>query len=373
MVISHSLVAGDVSGVAGLNPQVARNMAQLSRITKELQRVSMSMRMVPIRGAFQKMARVVRDIGNRQNKKVQLLMDGEDTELDRNVVEQLSDPLLHMIRNSMDHGIETPETRLTNGKPAIGTISLRARHQGGNIVIEISDDGAGLDRDRILAKAIERGLAKPGAELGDEEVFAFIFSAGFSTAEKLTDISGRGVGLDVVKRHIEHLRGHIDISSVRGKGTQFKLILPLTLAIIDGLVVKVGEEQYIVPSGAVLESFRLEAGMITSIHGLGEAVTVRGRLIPLLRLSERFGIAPASTSLTECIGVVIQAGTDMRCLLVDALVSKQEVVIKNLNDLMTHKNRSFAGAAILGDGRVGLILDVNSLVYLESPGYSKAA
>lgn len=373
LVISQSLVAGDLTGVAKAYPQAVRNMAQLSRITKELQRISMSMRMVPIRGAFQKMARVARDIGVRLNKKVHLLTEGEDTELDRNVVEQLNDPLLHMIRNSMDHGIEAPEVRLASGKPAIGTIRLRANHQGGNIVIEINDDGAGLDRERILAKAIERGLAKPGVKMDDEDVFAFIFAAGFSTAEKLTDISGRGVGMDVVKKNIEQLRGSVEISSIRGQGAQFKITLPLTLAIIDGLVVKVGEEQYIVPTGAILESFRPAAGMITSIHGRGEVVNVRGRLIPLLRLSEHFGIPAVSNDPTKCIGVVVQAGANMRCLLVDALVTKQEVVIKNLSELIAHKNRFFAGAAILGDGRVALILDVNSLVYLELQDRSKAA
>jgi two-component system chemotaxis sensor kinase CheA len=373
MVISQSLVAQDLSGLANLNPQFARNMAQLSRTTKDLQRMSMSMRMVQIRGAFQKMARVVRDIGAKQNKKVRLITHGEETELDRNVVEQLNDPLLHIIRNSMDHGIESAEARLAAGKPAVGTISLRASHQGGNIIIEITDDGKGLDRDRILAKAVERGLAAPGAQLADDEVYAFIFAAGFSTAEKVTDLSGRGVGLDVVRRNLEQLRGSVDISSVRGKGTQFKLALPLTLAIIDGLVVKVGEERYIVPALSVRESFRPTAEMITSVHQHGEVVNVRGRLIPLLRLYELFGVRPASKNPVEGIGVVVQSGASTRCLLVDALVAKQEVVIKNLNDLMVHKNRSLAGAAILGDGRVGLILDVNSLVHAEANAQPLAA
>lgn len=373
MVISQSLVAADASALVEQKPQFARNMAQLSRITKELQRISMSMRMVPIRGAFHKMTRAVRDLAARQNKQVQLLTSGEETELDRNVVEQLTDPLLHMIRNSVDHGIETPEKRLAVGKPAVGTIQLRAYHKGGNICIEISDDGRGLDRTRILDKAIERGLVQPGAGLSDSDVFAFIFAAGFSTAEKLTDISGRGVGLDVVKKNIEQLRGCVDVVSTPGSGAQFKLTLPLTLAIIDGLVVKVGLEQYIIPAVAVRESFRPAAGMITSINCVGEMVNVRGRLIPLLRLYERFNIKPASTNPLQSICIVIQSGAQARCLLVDALVTKQEVVIKNLNDSMAHKNRSFAGAAILGDGRVGLILDVNTLVLGDSPVYSKAA
>lgn len=373
MVISQSLVSGDLGGIAKLNPRFAANMTQLSRITKELQRVSMSMRMVPIRGTYQKMVRVVRDIGAKQGKRVQLVTKGEDTELDRGVVEQLNDPLLHLIRNSMDHGIETEEVRLAKGKPPVGTICLSAYHQGGNIVIEVSDDGAGLDRDRILAKAVERGLVRPGAQPSDQEVFEFIFSAGFSTAAKVTDISGRGVGLDVVRRNLEILRGRVEISSVRGNGAQFKLSLPLTLAIIDGLVVGVGNEQYIIPTVSVLESIRLNAGMITSVAGRGEVVNVRGRLIPLLRLYDHFGIKPVSTDPADGIGVVVQASSSARCLLVDSLVAKQEVVIKNLNDLMAHKNTYLAGAAILGDGRVGLILDINALVHPDSQVYAKSA
>lgn len=373
MVISQSLVAAGLGDITDVNPQYARNMAQLSRITKELQRVSMSMRMVPVRGAFQKMARVVRDIGAKQNKKVQLVTEGEDTELDRGVVEQLNDPLLHLIRNSMDHGIEKPEVREAKGKPAVGTIRLSAFHQGGNIVIEISDDGSGLNRDRILAKAIEKGLVASGDGLSDEQVFAFIFGAGFSTAEKVTDLSGRGVGLDVVRRNIETLRGSVDIDSKAGFGTKFRLTLPLTLAIIDGLVVKVGPEQYILPTVSVRESFRLTAGMITSVRGHGEVVNVRGKLIPMLRLYELFAIKPLSTDPTAGIGIVVQSGADARCIIVDALVTQQEVVIKNLNDLMAHKNEYLAGAAILGDGRVGLILDVNSLVHPDIPGYRKSA
>lgn len=373
MVIAQSLVGQDLAQTANVNPQFARNMAQLGRITKELQRVSMSLRMVPIRGVFQKMARVARDVGAKQNKKVNFQTFGDDTELDRGVVEELNDPLLHMIRNSMDHGIETAEKRVAAGKPPVGTLTLRAFHQGGNIVVEIEDDGAGLDKGRILKKAVERGLTTPGKEHTEQEIFAFIFAAGFSTAEKITDLSGRGVGLDVVRRNIEKLRGRVDISSTQGKGTLFKITLPLTLAIIDGLIVKVGEERYIIPTLSVCESFRPQADMLTRVQGRAEVVNVRGRLIPLLRLHELFGIKPAAADPAQGIIVVAQSGTDVRCLLVDALLHKQEVVIKNLNEMMVHKNRALAGAAILGDGRVGLILDVNALVHLETEPFSKAA
>jgi two-component system chemotaxis sensor kinase CheA len=373
MVISQSLVSQKLNRLSEQDPQFARNIAQLSRTTKELQRVGMSLRMVPIRGAFQKMARVVHDIGRKQNKKVQLVTEGEDTELDRGVVEELNDPLLHMIRNSVDHGIESEEVRAKSGKPAAGTIHLRAFHQGGNIVIEIEDDGAGLDRDKILAKALERGLTTCAAELSDEDIFRFIFAAGFSTADKVTDISGRGVGLDVVRRNLERLRGCVDIRSTPGQGARFTLTLPLTLAIIDGLVVRVGEERYIIPTLSVRESFRARLDMITRVQDRAEVVDVRGRLIPLLRLYEHFGLRPSSTDASQGIIIVAQSGANFRCLLVDSLENKQEVVIKNLNDIMVNKNRSLAGAAILGDGRVGLILDVNALVQLDPHTFAKAA
>jgi two-component system chemotaxis sensor kinase CheA len=366
MVIAQSLVGQNMSELANINPQSARNIAQLGRITKELQRVSMALRMVPIRGVFQKMSRVVRDIGAKQGKKVNFITSGEDTELDRTVVEELNDPLLHMIRNSMDHGIEAPDKRTAAGKSGTGILNLRAYHQGGSIIVEVEDDGAGLNRDRILKKAIERGLATADEALTDEEVFNFIFAAGFSTAEKVTDLSGRGVGLDVVRRNIEKLRGRVEISSRLGKGTLFKISLPLTLAIIDGFIVKVGEERYIIPTLSVRESFRPQPGMVTEIQNKAEVVNVRGKIIPLLRLDQVFGLSMTKKNVTEGIVVVVEAGTDSRCLLVDGLLHKQEVVIKNLNDMMVHKNRLLAGAAILGDGLVGLILDVNALVHLEA-------
>ena len=365
MVIAQSLVSQNLGELTGLNPQFVRNLSQLGRITKELQRVSMSLRMVPVRGVFQKMARVVRDLGAKQDKKVNLITTGDETELDRGVVEELNDPLLHMIRNSMDHGIEPAEKRAAAGKPPTGTLRLRAYHQGGNIVVEVEDDGAGLSRERILQKAIERGLAGADDVLTDEEVYKFIFAAGFSTAETVTDVSGRGVGLDVVRRNIERLRGRVEISSQPGQGTLFKLSLPLTLAIIDGFIVRVGEERYIIPTLSVRESFRPQPGMISMIQNKAEVVNVRGRLIPLLRLNEAFGLRPVSRDVADSIAVVVESGEGVRCLLVDALLHKQEVVIKNLNELMVHKNRLLAGAAILGDGRVGLILDVSALVNLN--------
>ena len=366
MVIAQSIVSQDLSQLTNLNPQFARNTTQLERITKELQRVSMSLRMVPIRGVFQKMARVVRDISTKQQKKVRFRTSGEDTDLDRGVVEELNDPLLHMIRNAMDHGIEPADRRIAAGKPPMGTLQLRAYHLGGNIVVDIEDDGAGLNRERIRQKAIELGRISAGVNPTDEEMLSFIFAAGFSTAEKVTDFSGRGVGLDVVRRNIERLRGRVDVSSQPGLGSLFRITLPLTLAIIDGLIVRVGEERYIIPTLSVRESFRPQADMITPVQNRAEVVNVRGQLIPLLRLRELFGVKSSPQNPTDGIIVVAQSGTAVRCLLVDGLLHKQEVVIKSLNDMMVHKNRALAGAAILGDGRVGLILDVNALVHLQS-------
>jgi two-component system, chemotaxis family, sensor kinase CheA len=373
LVITQSLVSQDLNKVCEIGTQFARNMAQLGRITKDLQRVSMSLRMVPIRGAFQKMNRVVRDLCAKQHKQVQLVTKGEDTELDRNIVEELSDPLMHMIRNAIDHGIESPEVRISRGKSAAGTIYLRAFHQAGNVVVEIEDDGGGLNRDRIFSKAVEKGLIKPDSLISDSEVFDFIFAAGFSTAEKVTDISGRGVGMDVVRRNIENLRGRVDISSTPGKGSLFKILLPLTLGIIDGLILQVGEERYIAPTLSVRESFRPKREMITTILGRGEVVNVRGRLIPLLRLSDFFGVNANAKDPTEGLIVVAQVGSTLRCLLVDGLLNQQEVVIKTLGELIQAQAHGLAGATILGDGRVGLILDVNALVFAQNQSHLKAA
>jgi two-component system, chemotaxis family, sensor kinase CheA len=369
LVIAQSLVAQDFNQQAAANPRFAWNLAQMARVTRELQRVSLSLRMVPIRGVFQKMARVVRDLAARQNKEIQLLTEGDETELDRNLVEELADPLLHMIRNAVDHGIEAAAARAAHGKPRAGVIHLRARHQAGGILVELQDDGQGLDKERILAKAIEKGLAASEAKLSDEEIFHFIFAAGFSTAREVTDLSGRGVGLDVVRRNIERLRGRVEVSSAPGQGTLFKLVLPLTLAIIDGLIVTVGGERYIIPTLLVRESFRPRREMISTLQGRGELVNLRGRLIPMLRLSEQFGVKPAASNPADGIIVVVQTGASLKGLLVDGLSHRQEVVIKNVGEMIRRRNASIAGAAILGDGRVGLIIDVNALGSLPAiPG-----
>jgi two-component system chemotaxis sensor kinase CheA len=324
----------------------------------------MSLRMVPIRGAFQKMTRLVRDISAQQNNQVQLVMDGEETELDRNIVEKLADPLVHMIRNAVDHGLESPEERVANGKSALGTVRLSASHQRGGILIRIQDDGKGLNSQKILSKGIERGLVSPTAELTESEIYNIIFMPGFSTAETITDLSGRGVGMDVVKKNIESLRGKVEIQSVLGKGTTFTILLPLTLAIIDGLMVGVGNDRYIIPTISVRESFRPKPESVTTIHERGALVSVRGKQTPILRLGEFLGTEGVKAkNYEDGIIIVVESGDEMRGILVDELIGKQEVVIKSLGE--TFKNQHLlAGAAVLGDGSVGLILDVDTLVNL---------
>ena len=361
LVIAQSLVVQDGELQSMLGQRLARNLAHLGRITSELQRTAMSLRMVPIRGTFQRMPRLVRDLAAKAGKLVELRISGEDTELDRNLIEEINDPLIHMIRNAVDHGIEAPTEREGRGKPRQGVIHLRAGHQGGNIVIEITDDGAGLNQERILAKAVEAGLVSRDARLSEQDVFGLIFAPGFSTAEKVTEISGRGVGMDVVRRNINKLRGKIEIKSSLGAGSTFAIHIPLTLAIIDGLIFSIGQERFIVPSLCVRESFRPEAGMISTIHDRGEIVSVRGQFSPLVRLYERFGLQPDNTDADKGIVIVVENNHQRYGLLVDRLLGKQEVVIKGLSEDFK-QNGSLAGAAILGDGQVGLILDVNGLL-----------
>jgi two-component system chemotaxis sensor kinase CheA len=367
LVVAQSMVvqSPELSGLG--SAQLSRCLGQLRGITSDLQRTAMSLRMVPIGGTFRRMTRLVRDLAVELDKEIDLQLEGEETELDRTLVEELADPLVHMIRNSADHGIEPPAARVAAGKPAAGTIRLRAFHQGGFIVITIEDDGRGLSADRIRAKAVERGIVQPDEPLERAEILDLIFRPGFSTAEQITGLSGRGVGMDVVRRSIEGIRGKVEVASVEGHGTTFTLSVPLTLAIIEGLIVGVGDQRYIVPTLSVRESFRLAAGDVTTIQGRGEVVEVRGRLTPILRLGRFLGgpgsEAPAAAA--EGIVVVVESGQDCRCLLVDDLLGKQEVVIKSLGDLFRGRT-AFAGAAILGDGRVGLILDVNALVKLKA-------
>ena len=336
---------------------------QLSFITSGLQNTAMSLRMVPIKNTFQRMRRFVRDLAKKAGKDVQLVMSGEDTEIDRNTVEEIYEPMVHMVRNSIDHGLETPDEREALGKAGQGMIHLKAYHRGGDIVIEIEDDGRGLDRDKILKKAESMGIIKEGEPLTDSEIDGLIFRPGFSTADKITDISGRGVGTDVVRDRIDKLRGRVDVRSESGQGSVFFLRLPLTLAIVDGMIVRVGTEKYIIPTLAVKESFRPGESDYHTVKGEGEMVQVRESLIPLVRLERLFGgnghdACCASESLPwERLAVVVENQERKLCLLVDELLGQEEVVIKNLGGWLTDV-KGIAGATIMGDGRVGLILDV---------------
>ncbi len=361
LVISQSILKHDEHLSSAITQKLQRNLSQLSRITADVQKTAMSMRMVPVGQLFQRSVRLVRDLTKKSGKKVDLELAGEDTELDRTLVEDLADPLMHMIRNAADHGVEPPEERISNGKNPLGHISLKAFHQAGNIVIELADDGRGLNRDRILKKARERGLVSgDGSQMTDSDVYNLIFEPGFSTAEKITDISGRGVGMDVVRRQVQKMRGRIEISSAIGKGTTFSIKLPLTLAIIDGLVVTVGAERYVVPIYAVREMFRPSSDKLFTVEGKAEMVLVRGSLLPVIRLHQLFGVTPKSVDPVSSLVVVAESGNFRFCLLVDDMLGKQEVVIKNLGE--SFKNvRGVAGGAILGDGRVGLILDIDAV------------
>jgi len=360
MVIAESLVRHDHELSAIKSPPLQRKIAQLTRITAELQRTAMSMRLVPIGPLFRRMARLVRDLSRQFGKRVELETAGDEIELDRTIVEELSDPLMHMVRNSMDHGIENPQERHERGKPEPAHVYLKAHHQSGQVVVEVADDGRGLDREKIRAKAIERGLIPADKALSDSEIYNLIFEPGFSTAQAVSNVSGRGVGMDVVRSHVERLRGRIEVRSTRGAGSAFFLKLPLTLAIIDGLVVGVGPERYIVPLFSVREMFRPQAETIWTVQNRAEVALVRGSLLPVLRLYRRFRVTPRSENPLASILIVAEVEGQKFCLLVDELIGKQEVVIKGLGE--TFKNvTGISGGAILGDGRVGLILDLDRL------------
>jgi two-component system chemotaxis sensor kinase CheA len=361
LVIAQSLITHNPEIGALESGPLQRNLQQLGRITAEVQRVAMSMRMTPVSQLFGRMNRLMRDLTRKNGKKVRLDLAGEETELDKTIIEQLADPLMHMVRNSLDHGLEGPAERVAAGKSEEGTLLLSASHQAGHILIEITDDGRGLNTEKILQKARDRGLVPEGQNLSENEIFFLIFEPGFSTAEVVTDVSGRGVGMDVVRRQIQGLRGRIEIQSVRGRGTTFLMRLPLTLAIIDGLIVGVGQERYIMPINSVREMLRPTAEMIFTMEGRAEMAMVRGELLPIVRLNRRFGIEGARQNPWEALFVVVEAQGRRFCLLVDEMLGKQEVVIKNLGDTFRQVS-GISGGAILGDGRVGLILDVNGVL-----------
>ncbi len=361
LVVAQSFVleSPDVRGSSNL--ELAHAVRKLSRITRGLQHNALSLRMVPVGGLFRKMSRLVRDVAAAQGKQVRLVLKGEDTDLDRQLVDKLGDPLIHMIRNAVDHGIETPEERVAAGKDATGTIELAAFHRHGGIVVRVSDDGRGLDPARLVAKAIEKKLIDPDAQPGVQEALELIFLPGLSTAATVTDISGRGVGMDVVRGHIESLRGHIDIASTPGAGAGFTIRLPLTLALIDGLLVGLGGQRYIIPALSVRETFRPRPGQVATVHEHGEMVEVRGQSLPLLRLARALQRPSRVNTPEDGILVIVESGSVVVALLVDEILGKQEVIIKNMGEAFAAQTL-VSGGAILGDGSVGLILEVESLL-----------
>lgn len=342
-------------------PVLLERVAQLERNTREIQERVMGIRMLPIGTAFSRFPRLVRDLSAKAGKKIQLILSGEETELDKTVIESIGDPLTHLVRNSADHGLEPPEERLDNNKPEIGTIRLNAFHEGGNICITVEDDGRGLSREKIIAKAVKQGLINESEKLSDDQIWPLIFRPGFSTAEKVTDVSGRGVGMDVVKRNIESLGGTVSIKTATGRGTTFTLKLPLTLAIIEGMTVRVGQETYIVPLLSILESIQPKEGAVKTVVGKGELINVRGTYLPMIRMHEVFALQPEHTSPMNAILLILETEGERVAVMVDEILGQQQVVIKSMEQNF-RKVEGIAGATILGDGTVGFILDVRGVL-----------
>jgi len=347
--------------------KLLHGLGQLERNTRELQESVMRIRMIPISFAFNRFPRMIHDMCGKFGKKIELKLTGESTELDKTVMEKIGDPLVHLVRNSLDHGIELPDLRVAAGKPEFGTVHLNAYHQGGNIVIEITDDGAGLNKDKIFAKAVEKGLVESGAVLQDEKIYELLFQPGFSTAEQVTDISGRGVGMDVVKKNIQALGGSVEVATELGSWTKFNIRLPLTLAILDGQLICVGKETYIIPLISIIESLQIDQKSVSAIAGKAELYKLRDEYIPIIRFHHVFGVHTDTLSLDDGLLVVVEGNGSKAALLVDDLLGQQQVVIKSL-ETNFKKVDGVSGATILGDGTVALILDVAGLIRVAQNG-----
>ncbi|MDN7728320.1 chemotaxis protein CheW, partial [Burkholderia gladioli] len=360
LVITQAMLAETTSAFdPALHDRLYNGMAQLERNARDLQEAVMSIRMMPMDYVFSRFPRLVRDLAAKLGKEVELVTFGQATELDKSLIERIIDPLTHLVRNSLDHGIETVEKRRAAGKDAVGQLVLSAAHHGGNIVIEVSDDGAGLNRERILAKAAQQGIPVSDT-ISDDEVWNLIFAPGFSTAETITDVSGRGVGMDVVKRNIQAMGGHVEISSLAGRGTTTRIVLPLTLAILDGMSVKVGSEIFILPLNFVMESLQPAAADIYTVGNGERVVRVRGEYLPLVALHEVFSVEDARTDPTQGIVTIMETEGRRFAMLIDELVGQQQVVVKNL-ETNYRKVHGISAATILGDGSVALIVDVAAL------------
>jgi two-component system chemotaxis sensor kinase CheA len=372
LVITQAMLAQSASELDPVQFERLHNgLAQLERNTRDMQESVMSIRMMPISVVFSRFPRVVRDLAQKLGKQIELKTIGEGTELDKSLIERISDPLTHLVRNSLDHGVEMPADRVAKGKAATGTITLKAYHQSGNIVIEVGDDGAGLNRQKIMSKAREKGIAVHD-QMTDGEVWLLIFEPGFSTADVVTEVSGRGVGMDVVKRNISAMGGRVEIESMTGIGTRMTVRLPLTLAILDGMSVAAGKETYIIPLGYVIESLQAERGMIKSVSGVERLIKVRDEYLPVVALYEVFGIPNTITRLDQGIMVVLEADGVKAALFIDALIGQHQVVIKSLESNY-RKVAGISGATIMGDGHVALILDVAALVQMAKTALPEAA
>jgi two-component system chemotaxis sensor kinase CheA len=363
LVIVESMIVNATQKNGESAPWLSQHVNDLTRITRELQDNGMRLRMVPLRGTFRAMGRIVRDFGQKYDRSIRLEIHGDDTEIDRSMVERLSDPLVHLIRNAIDHGIEPADKRRAAGKPGYGTVTLSARQQGGSIVIEVSDDGRGLDREAILSKARQAGLIADGSNLTEHEILDLVLTPGFSTAATVTDLSGRGVGLDVVRRNIEVMRGSLTVDSQPGQGTTFRLSLPITLAIIDGMLVSCGEERYILPTRSIVESVQPREEMLLTQAGALRMLRIRGEIMPLISLSRIFDIPEATQSPTDALVVILESAASRVGLIVDDVIAQQQVVIKSIGRGIP-ESRFLSGAAILPDGQVGLILNVEELIKL---------
>lgn len=382
LVIAQSIVSQNETLKTEENKRLSKDIVDMAKITGGIQDNIMALRMVPLRQMFQKMNRLVRDLSRKMDKKVNFVTTGEETEIDKTIVEQLNDPLVHLLRNAVDHGLESADERLKAGKPDIGTVTLKAYQQSGNVVIEIRDDGRGLDLEKIREKSIERGLIEKDKTYTEEEIRNLIFLPGLSTHDKATDISGRGVGMDVVRKNIEKLGGRTEIHSKRGEGSVFIVKLPLTMAIVDGMLVKVGQERYIIPTVAISQTIQLKPGQLSKVINKGEIINIRGELIALVRLHELFGISNGSAGSAGAAGsadaagslvIIVSTETQKRGLMVDDLLGQHQVVIKNLDNRL-RGIKGFSGSSILGDGLVGLILDISAIFDMASaqtPGAKK--
>ena len=364
LVIVEAMVAQnpDLKMAAEHMNRLERSLTQLDKITRDLQDISTSIRMVPLAATFKRMIRLVRDLSQKAGKKVELEIIGEETEVDKTVIEQITDPLIHIIRNSIDHGIEPMIVRKESGKNDSGKLILEAKHIGGEVWIMVKDDGKGLDRDKILKKAWDKGLIEnDGSEMTDDEVWQLVFAPGFSTADKVTDVSGRGVGMDVVRRNIENIRGKVEVKSARGKGSSVVLRIPLTLAIIDGMIVRLGKHYYIIPIIDIKESIRPKESQVTHMADGGEIVNIRGKLLPVVRLNELFKIEMDAVNLEEGLIIVVENQDRTFCIFVDELVGQQQVVIKGLSSYVGNIGY-VSGCTILGDGTVSLIVDMTGII-----------